>query len=190
MALMTHAERITEVRFLLGDPSTSTLSDAVIDRFLTRQEEYFGTDLDNQCYVLYNTCLDCLIYLINKGVSSAGGTVAGGELTSREETVGAVKIKETYSSTSSSSSSSSVGTWSDLYDYFKKHPEFVCKSLKKYITNGIVIGGVERSEKERIYEDSESFGNGYAENQEVLDFSFYDKNSDPYYFPNINIDEV
>lgn len=188
MALMTHAERIVEVRFLLGDPTTTIISDSVIDRFLTRQEEYYGTGLDNQCYVLYNTCLDCLIYLVNRGVSGSGGSIAGGELTKRREKIGSVEIEETYSSSSSSSNNDAVNTWSSLYNYFKKHPEFVCKSLKKNPTSGILIGGVVRSEKESIYEDPESFGAGYAENQEVLDYDFYDTNTDPYFYPQNTLD--
>ena len=110
MALMTHAERIIEVRFLLGDPPTTTISDAVIDRFLTRQEEYYGTDLDNQCYVLYNTCLDCLIYLVKKGVASSGGSGPTTALTKRREKMGSVEIEETYAS-SSSGSTSTVNSW-------------------------------------------------------------------------------
>lgn len=185
MALLAHAERIVEVRFLLGDPTTTIISDTVIDRLLTRQEEYYGADLDSQCYVLYNTCLDCLIYLVKKDVAGSGGSGPTTALTKRREKVGSVEIEETYAS-SSSGSTSTVNSWESLYDYFKKHPESVCKSLKKNPTSGILIGGVVRSEKESIYEDPESFGAGYAENQEVLDYDFYDTNTDPYFYPQNN----
>lgn len=170
MALLTHAERIVEVRFLLGDPTTTIILDSVIDRFLTRQEEYYGTDLDSQCYVLYNTCLDCLIYLVNRSVSGSGGSGPTTALTKRKEKVGGVEIEETYAS-SSTASTTTVSSWDGLYTYLKEHPEFVCKSLKKSIISSVIIGGVSVTEKNEIYSNNDSFGCGYAENQDIRDMN-------------------
>jgi hypothetical protein len=46
LALLTHTQRISEVRFLLGDPDVTVLSDTVIDRFVTREEATYGTAED------------------------------------------------------------------------------------------------------------------------------------------------
>jgi len=104
-------------------------------------------------------------------VSGSGGSIAGGELTKRREKMGSVEIEETYASSSSSSNNDAVNTWFSLYDYFKKHPEFVCKSLKKSAITSVIIGGVSVAEKDSIYSDSDSFGCGYAENQDARDMN-------------------
>jgi len=186
MAVLTHAERITEIRFLLGDPSTTVISDTVIDRFLTRQEDDYGTALEEQCVVLYNTCLDCITYLTNKAVSGSGsGATVSGGITKRREKIGQAEVEEMYSS----SSKTNVSTWNDLYKYFKKHPEYVCKSLRKPVTSLVVLGGVSQAEKDRVYTDPDSFGNGYAENQQARDNdinTYLEQATDPYYYPKLD----
>lgn len=191
MTLLTHPERISEVRFLLGDPSTGVLSDTIIDRFVTREEATYGTAEDNQCIVLYQSVLNSLIYLTNKNVASSGGSASSTTKTKRREKVGQVEIEETYAE--ASASSKSVSSWVDQYEWFKKHPEFVCKSLRRGSASLVNISGVTKSDKEATYSDPDSFGNGYAENQNALDAN-YDRilkqNDDPYYYPRINLDDL
>lgn len=187
--LLTHQQRIETIRFLLGDVSTSTISDTAIDYFVTQEEEYYGTGIDGQCYVLYNALLKCLLWLVNKNVSSTGGAVTGGAITKVREKMGSIEKEINYSS-SSADSSTATSTWKDLYDLYKTNPELVCKSLKRNLSNLIHVGGVSVSEKYEIYSDPDTFGAGYAENQDAVDYdSYLDQQSDPYYFPTINSDD-
>jgi len=96
MALLDHQGRIDEIRFLLGDVNTSILPDSTIGRFVTMEEEDYDTGLENQCYVIYNALMKCLLWLVNKSVASTGG-VSGGAITKVKEEMGSIKKEIQYS---------------------------------------------------------------------------------------------
>lgn len=128
---MTNEEVIAFIRIILGGIDETVLPDEVILLFYNRWALYF--DLANHPeklpYVLYNTVVSCLQWLIAKS------TASGGSYTSRTEKIGDEQI-------SVSGGTSQVQAWQDLLDYILANPDYVDPSLSGGLENLIIIGGV------------------------------------------------
>ena len=133
MAVMTHAERITYLRIVLGSPDTDILPDTIIESFLTRYENSFDVDTypETEPLVLWNTACYILQWLTNK--SSVNGEV----WTSKMEKVGDVSVSQ-------SNSMSQLGVWKDMLDKIYKNPEYIDPRLTGSMANLIIVGGVRK----------------------------------------------
>lgn len=133
MAVMTHAERITYLRIVLGSPDTNTLPDAIIEFFLTRYENSFDVDTypETEPLVLWNAACDILQWLINK--SGASGNI----WSSKTEKVGDVTVQQ-------AGSMSMLDVWQNQLDLFYKNPEYVDPRLTGSMANLIIVGGVRK----------------------------------------------
>lgn len=149
---MTHEERLVYVRVILGNPSTAVLPEEVIELFLSRWELYFDVDNhpENEPLVLWNTCVNCLEWLI------ASSTSSGGFAESRTEKIGQEQI-------SVSGKVSQTDAWQRLLDYILMHPEYVDPSLENSIENLIIIGGVRKDRFQEVKKDPNSLGAYSAE---------------------------
>ena len=134
---MTQAEQIAYIRIILGDLSTATLPDATIALFLNRWyvEFNYPTDTTKEWYVIYNTCCDCLRWLIAKTSATAGSSA-----TKRREKRGQEEIEITFSEGATLSQG-----YQDLLDYIEANPDYIDPSLKRNV-NALVIGGVSQEE--------------------------------------------
>lgn len=143
---MTHAERLAYIRIILGSPSTDILPDAPIELFLNRWELYFdvANTPENEPYVLYNTVISTLQWLI-AFASSHGDTY-----TERTEKIGQelITIK----------GGSQLQAWMDLLKYIEVNPEYVDARLKNGLEHLIIVGGVRKDEYARVKRDPNSIG--------------------------------
>lgn len=123
---MTQAEQIAYIRIILGDLSTATLPDATITLFLNRWYTAFNYPADptKEWYVIYNTCCDCLRWLIAKT-----NAVAGSSATKRREKRGQEEIEVTFSEGSTLSQG-----YQDLLDYIEATPDYIDPSLKRNVS--------------------------------------------------------
>ena len=144
---MTQAEQIAYIRIILGDLSTATLPDATITLFLNRWCTAFNypDDQTKEWYVIYNTCCDCLRWLIAKTNATAGSSA-----TKRREKRGQEEIEVTFSEGSTLSQG-----YQDLLDYIEATPDYINPSLKRNV-NALVIGGVSQEEYTRVKSDPDS----------------------------------
>ena len=144
---MTQAEQIAYIRIILGDISASTLPDATITLFLNRWCTAFNypDDPTKEWYVIYNTCCDCLRWLIAKTNATAGSSA-----TKRREKRGQEEIEVTFSEGSTLSQG-----YQDLLDYIEATPDYINPSLKRNV-NALVIGGVSQEEYSRVKSDPDS----------------------------------
>lgn len=128
---MTESEVIAFIRIILGGVDETTLPDEVILLFYNRWVIYFdlANNPDKLPYVLYNTVVSCLQWLITKATAS-GNTYA-----SRTEKIGDEQI-------SVSGGVSQVQAWKDLLDYILTNPDYVDPSMSNGLENLIIIGGV------------------------------------------------
>lgn len=128
---MTDEEIIAYIRVLLGSISTDTISDDVIQVFLTKEEtaQDVATYSDRQPVVIFNTMIDCVRWLIAQEVSSGDASI-----TERMEKIGdeTIQIK----------SGSSVTTWQDFLDWLYENPDYVDSSLTSQ--SKVLIGGVRK----------------------------------------------
>lgn len=154
---MTHEERIIYVRVILGNISTTLLPDTTIDLFLSRWELYFDVDNkpEQEPYVLWNTCVSCLQWLI------ASTTASGDISTSRSEKVGDITISQ-------GGGISQLQAWKDLLDYIYVNPDYISPKLSGGLENLIIIGGVRKDRFEEVADDPNSRG-PYSE-QGVVSF--------------------
>lgn len=143
---MTHAERLTYIRIILGNPSQEQIADVVIELFLNRWETYFDitTTPANEPYVLYNTVVSCLQWLI------ASATSKGENYDERFEKIGDETI--------STKGGSQLQAWKDLLAFIEVNPEYVDNTLKDSLKNLIIVGGVRRDEFNRVKRDPNSIG--------------------------------
>lgn len=144
---MTQAEQIAYIRIILGDLSTATLPDATIALFLNRWyvEFNYPADPTKEWYVIYNTCCDCLRWLIAKTNATAGSSA-----TKRREKRGQEEIEVTFAEGSTLSQG-----YQDLLEYIEANPDYINPSLKRNV-NALVIGGVSQEEYSRVKSDPDS----------------------------------
>lgn len=144
---MTQQEQVDFIRIILGNPSEIVLPDNVILLFLNRWTLYFDlvNHPENEPLVLWNTCVNCLEWLI------ASSTSSGGYAESRTEKIGQEQI-------SVSGKVSQVEAWQKLLDYILLHPEYVDPSLENSIENLIIMGGVRKDKFEEVRKDPNSKG--------------------------------
>ena len=144
---MTQAEQIAYIRIILGDISASTLPDATITLFLNRWSTAFNypDDATKEWYVIYNTCCDCLRWLIAKTNATAGSSA-----TKRREKRGQEEIEITFSEGATLSQG-----YQDLLDYIEANPDYIDPSLKRNVS-ALVIGGVSQEEYSRVKSDPDS----------------------------------
>lgn len=144
---MTESEVISFVRIILGGVDETTLPDEVILLFYNRWVLYF--DLENNPeklpYVLHNTVVSCLQWLITKS------TACGNTYTSRTEKIGDEQI-------STSNGVSQVQAWKDLLDYILANPDYVDPSLSNGLENLVIIGGVRQDRFDEVKNDTNSRG--------------------------------
>lgn len=144
---MTQAEQIAYIRIILGDLSTATLPDAVITLFLNRWyvEFNYPADPTKEWYVIYNTCCDCLRWLIAKTNATSGSSA-----TMRREKRGQEEIEVRFADGTTLSQG-----YQDLLDYIEANPDYIDPSLKRTV-NALVIGGVSQEEYSRVKSDPDS----------------------------------
>lgn len=144
---MTHEERLVYIRVILGSPDTTTLPEQTLDLFLTRWEVYFDVDNnpEKEPYVLWNTCVSCLQWLL------ASSTSKGEISTSRSEKVGDVSV-------SVGGGVSQLQAWKDLLDYIYNDPSYVSPELTGGLDNLVIIGGVRQDRFEDVIYDANSRG--------------------------------
>ena len=144
---MTQAEQIAYIRIILGDLSTATLPDATITLFLNRWCTAFNypDDQTKEWYVIYNTCCDCLRWLIAKTNATAGSSA-----TKRREKRGQEEIEVTFAEGSTLSQG-----YQYLLDYIEANPGYIDPSLKRNVS-ALVIGGVSQEEYSRVKSDPDS----------------------------------
>ena len=144
---MTQAEQIAYIRIILGDLSTATLPDATITLFLNRWCTAFNypDDPTKEWYVIYNTCCDCLRWLIAKTNATAGSSA-----TMRREKRGQEEVVVRFSDGTTLSQG-----YQDLLDYIEANPDYIDPSLKRNVS-ALVIGGVSQEEYIRVKSDPDS----------------------------------
>ena len=144
---MTQAEQIAYIRIILGDLSTATLPDAVITLFLNRWyvEFNYPADPTKEWYVIYNTCCDCLRWLIAKTNATAGSSA-----TMRREKRGQEEVEVRFSDGTTLSQG-----YQDLLDYIEANPDYIDPSLKRNV-DALVIGGVSQEEYNRVKSDTDN----------------------------------
>lgn len=144
---MTQAEQIAYIRIILGDLSTATLPDATITLFLNRWYTAFNypADTTKEWYVIYNTCCDCLRWLIAKTNATAGSSA-----TMRREKRGQEEVEVRFADGTTLSQG-----YQDLLDYIESNPDYIDPSLKRNV-NALVIGGVSQEEYSRVKSDPDS----------------------------------
>lgn len=142
---MTNAEVIAYIRVLLGGVSPSMLPDDVIILFYTRWSTFYTLTVtpEKLPLVLWNTCCDCLRYLISSTVSS--GNIG----TERSEKIGDESI--------SVKGGSQLQAWKDLLQYITDNPEYVDPSLAS-VGLRLIVGGVRKSIVDEVKKDPESVG--------------------------------
>lgn len=136
---MIDSEIIDRVRLLLGDPDEEVLPTLVIQTFLDIQKANFNypVNISNEPYVIYNTLISCLRWLIAREVTSGESSAIR-----RREKIGQEEIEVEFST-------NTLSSWKDLLDYFEANPDYIAPELSS--TAGlIIIGGVRQDEYNRV----------------------------------------
>jgi hypothetical protein len=142
----------SEVRYLLGGLTTSVMSDELLNFIIQRNIDQYGDADSNLCLVTYESLKEVLRYLINKDAAGSTGT-SGGALIKRVEEIGSRRIEVSYSA----DGSGTVNGWQSLLDFYTKHPEEVCISLKPTTQSStVIIGGVSQKEYDRVKNNTDS----------------------------------
>lgn len=140
MATINREEVKERVRFLLGDVSTSVLSEATLDMILDDCINEYGDDDTYLCEITYCTLLESLRYLIRKNQAESGVL---GQQRRRKEVRGKTTIEVEYGDSTDYVTSG----WQEMYTDYINHPEYVCDSLKSDTYVSLVkIGGVRQDE--------------------------------------------
>lgn len=123
------------VRYLMGDVSTSTLTDDTLTSVLTLATTEYTDDDEYYCEVVYYTLLESLRHLIRVNQANAGLT---GNQARRKEVRGKTTIEVEFSDSSDFISDG----WAQMYKDYVAHPEYVCESLRPERVFGLLnIGG-------------------------------------------------
>ena len=153
----TIADVNSEVRFLLGDLPTSTISDDNLNRFIQRSVDNHSLEDEDFCIVTYESILSTLQWLVNKEQATNGS--GSGLISKKREKVGDVEIQVEYTSSASGESSG----WENLLEKFNTDPTLVCESLAYLAKSDLgyaLFGGVSQKEYKRVKDNHDS-RNGY-----------------------------
>lgn len=151
---MTDAEIIERVRFLLGSVSDSILPDPIIQIIVDYCRVKHPS---NDCELIYCVLLDSLLWLIRNSLQNSGST--GGAIEEREEVNGRRKIRIKYGA--GAGVNPVIEPWTELYNDFLSHPEYVCEELLEERKNNgawIHVGGVSKSKSDSIKNNPDSKG--------------------------------
>ncbi len=142
---MTDEEFIERIRLLLGNPDQETIPDTVILTFLQVQKLQFDytNHPETAPYIIYNTLVACLRWLIAKDITSGESLV-----TRRREKIGQEEIEVELSG-------NSISSWKDFLDFIEANPDYIDPALES-VRGLVVIGGVREDEYHRVKWDPNS----------------------------------
>lgn len=149
------------IRLWLGDLSVSYITDEVMDVFINLNITKYT---DNLCKITFYSTLDILGWLIRESAKGSSGSAGTGAVKKRLEESGTRKIEVQYDVGVSGGVSSS---WETVRDDLLENPSRIgCNpidSSEKSSTGNVVIGGISKSEADRVNADPDT-RNGYNEN--------------------------
>ncbi|AUR84690.1 head completion adaptor [Vibrio phage 1.063.O._10N.261.45.C7] len=139
------------VRFLLGDPSEEIISEELLLQIVNDCITVIGNEDENYCKVVQCALFEALRYLIRK--YQVGDGAASG-VKKRKEKIGQREVEVEYQNIVDVQSASG---WQQMYDDYKRNPEWICKELAgtagKYL---VTIGGTSQEEYDRVNGDTDS----------------------------------
>jgi hypothetical protein len=151
MALVV-SEINTEIRYLLGGMTTSVMSDELLNFIIQRNIDQYGDLDENLCLVTYEALKEVLRYLVNKDAAGSAGT-SGGAVIKRVEEIGKRRIEVSYSA----DGSGTVNGYQSLLDFYTKHPEEVCTSLKPATSSAtVIVGGTSQKQYDKVADNPDS----------------------------------
>lgn len=141
---MATQEQIDKVRSYCFYPTEEELPDYVIAANIDKWEAIYPNP-EQEGVVLYNATIDCLNYLIFTDPNGGGGS--GGS--TRREKVGQVEVEVGYTE-------GYVSKWQRILDGYLNGDLWI-PGTNRPLAKGVIIGGVERSEINRVNRDCNGF---------------------------------
>lgn len=140
---MATPEQILKVRSYCFYPTEEELPDAIIAANIDKWTAIYP-DPRQEPVVLYNATIDCLYYLIYTDPNGGGGTAGS----TRREKVGQVEVEVGYTA-------DYVSKWQKILDGYLNGDLWIPGTTRP-IAKGVIIGGVERCEVDRVKNDPNS----------------------------------
>ncbi|MCP4986967.1 MAG: hypothetical protein GY928_13230 [Colwellia sp.] len=155
--MATTPELIVDVRFFLGNLSTSAISDADLTTTIDKVCITYPT---NACDQLYYSTLATLRWLIRKEAGGSSGSAGSGAVKKRVEKEGNLSVTEEYDV---SATSSTTTGWDKVLENLLKSPKTIgCTITTTTTSTGtssggmVLIGGVSQTQADRVYNNKDT----------------------------------
>ena len=139
------------VRFLLGDPPEEVISNELILEIVEDCIAAIGNEDEDYCKVLQCALFETLRYLIRKYQMEINTNAT---VKKRKEKIGQREVEVEYQSIVDQQM---IIGWQQMYDDYKRNPDWICKELGesagKYL---VTIGGTRQDSYDKVNSDTNS----------------------------------